>query len=336
MTKHVMKNPNHLVFKDDFSRFYEVFYVIFADISADKKRKTGYWLRYTLLNPGDPHPGCGSALWAGISGNGIELAISQDFQEQEIEAATGGLGRGLGLKIGDQGSIRPGAANGKVESGGHVIEWDLEWTGAQARDTGMHPLLASLLEPGMGMRIPYPRAEFSGIVTVDGVRHIIDRAVGHQAHHWGKRKVPGWAWGHACMFDEDKKAVLEILHPAMLPGRAITGPLFINLKSAGGEQRFAGFAREGITCSYEPGRWIFGLSTLGRKLKVEFNSNRDDKNNVLEFLYLSPSYKRALCSNAPVARVYLEVWERSYKKLLGWNRVMDMEGWGTAEITRPL
>jgi len=319
-----VRNPNQLVYAGGAGPFYEVFYLIFNDPEAGH----GFWLRTTLLNPQDAHPASGPALWAGFCDRENperNLTLDRAYPGAAVQPGPDGEGLTVGTA-----AIGAGRAQGEIEGQGRSIAWDLTYEGQLAEDMCVHEGLARKLEPRVGARIPYPRALFSGTVTVDGETIAIDRLVGHQAHHWGQRKMPAWAWGHACDFPDEPGAVVEVLHPSFTGG-PITGPLFCNARLGGRDWKLWELGREGATRVYMPGHWRFRVARGNRKAEVTFTAEPD---TMLDFLYFSPRYAESRCRNSPLCRVSVALSERG-RRFGAWSEVHRADGWGTAEVVRP-
>ena len=157
---------------------YEVWYLVVAG---------RFWLRYTLRVPSDPAGEGECALWL-VSFEGTPVARRELFPLELFRASAGGWP----IEVGP-GSLSGRSARGEVEG----ARWELELTPHAEPFAYAHPLVRALRVAKTELVCSVPALTVSGVIEVDGVRHSLDRAPGHQAHVWGSRHAQRWGWAHA-------------------------------------------------------------------------------------------------------------------------------------------
>jgi hypothetical protein len=280
-------------------RFYEVWYFIFVDRATGD----GFWIRYTLLNPLAADPAAGATLWFGYTSAADpdrNLAISRTYQ---APAFTIGRDR-FAVGIGDA-TLREGAFAGGFEAHGRRVGWDLTYTPAPTPHYFFGPLLRRVAEWRSSATVPNPQIELEGTVRIDD-RMLRVGGPGHQAHHWGSERAPHWLWAHCSAFAEDKRAIVELLAPALPGGVTLT---FVTLHTAAGT----------IACtdavdllrnhsSAGLGFWQF-TGYHGRTRVVA--DIRVDPRQVLKFVYTSTDMRPSDCWNTQVGDCLVRVYERA-------------------------
>ena len=290
--------PNRVRFDGLAQRFYEVWYFIFND----SRTGDGFWIRYTLLNPLDSNPSAGGTLWFAHTRKSDprrSIAIRRDYGRDGLDASPGATE----IRIGGA-TLREGAFRGELEAEGHRVSWDLHYDPGSEPHFYFGTWLRRLAESRTSVTLPNPQIFLSGTVTIDGESLPIDRAVGHQAHHWGVQRASRWLWAHCCAFEEDESAILELLAPAGPGGISFT---FVRLHTARGRFFADGLASIANRSVASLGAWRFeGLSTDHRiiaDLTVE-------PRFVQRFVYLSTDYRASECWNTQVADCLVRVFTR--------------------------
>ncbi|MGH7803089.1 MAG: hypothetical protein ACREQJ_01975 [Candidatus Binatia bacterium] len=309
--------PNRVRFDGTARRFYEVWYFIFNDsVTGD-----GYWIRYTLLNPLDDDPAAGGTLWFAFTDRddgGRGVAVKSRFPRESLNVAPGEFR----VRIGGA-SLEDGRLAGGFSADGHEIAWDLAYEPGGEPHFYFGESLRRLTEARSSVTVPNPRIELRGTVTIDGRRAEIARAIGHQAHHWGVEQSPRWIWAHCCDFEEDDRAVLELLSARGPAGVTAT---FVNLYTkdravlcSGPRSLLRNRATSGL------GYWRFeGTASEGR-IVAEI---RVDPADVRGFVYTATDYRRSECWNTQVGDCLVRVYEPSGALV----RVLRARGRAAAEI----
>jgi len=290
--------PNRVRFDGLAERFYEVWYFIFNEPASGD----GFWIRYTLLNPLDSHPSAGGALWFAHTRKADptrSIAIQRDFGRDGLDAAPGATEITVGGAL-----LREGALRGGFEAGGHRVAWDLAYDPNAEPHYYFGPWLRRIAERRTSVTLPNPQIRLSGTVTIDGETHAVDRAVGHQAHHWGVRRAASWLWGHCCAFDEDESAVLELLAPEGPGGIPFT---FLHLHTARHRYFADGLSSVAHRSVATLGAWRFEGLTAEHRIVVDVSV---DPRFVQRFIYLSPDYRKSECWNTQVGDCLVRVFSR--------------------------
>ena len=190
-----VKNLNAVYSSLAMRRRYEVWFLRLglADGSG------AWWFRYLLLNPG--HSGCKDnpagmpvQVWATWFPRGARpQSFIQGFSMEGLHLSERRAGPFF-LEAGKN-RIDDDSCSGSIESGGHRVEWQLNYRS----DFGI-----TLSNKGwIGFsRSPHFNAEFAGEIRFDGMRFTgSPLGFGVQGHNCGYRHRNQWTWTHACFAD---------------------------------------------------------------------------------------------------------------------------------------
>lgn len=169
-------------------------------------RPLAFWIRYTVFSPlGHPEQTRGE-LWAiyfdGESGH--IRAVKQTVPISDCEFSPSRLD----VRIG-RATLNDQALDGSASSSTHTLGWSLSYAGSE-------PPLLLLPEryyrralPRAKVLVGTPNARFTGMLTVDGERIVVDDWRGSQNHNWGSRHTDRYAWAQVAGFDNAPEAFLE-------------------------------------------------------------------------------------------------------------------------------
>jgi hypothetical protein len=303
--------PNRVRFDGAARRFYEVWYFIFNDHASGD----GFWIRYTLLNPLDDRAEAGAALWFAHTCHADprkSIAIQRGFG-RDLEARPGSFE----VRIGNA-TLGEGHSRGGFEADGHSVAWNLRYQPSPAPHYYFDEPLRRLSARRTSVTLPNPQIFLTGEVTVDGETMLVERASGHQAHHWGVERAPRWLWGHCCAFEDDPPAVLELLAP-QVPGGAQLA--FVSLYTSGRRYRATGLRSilRNRACG-GLGFWHFEGVTREHRVIADVTV---DPRYVQRFTYVSPSYRTSECWNTQVGDCLVRVYR-------GERLELALRAYGTA------
>lgn len=169
---------------------YEAWYVTVAD----PRRRRGFWIRYTTLNPAAGVPTEGhSALWAFAfdhddpSANWGAKALFP-LRALRIES------RPFAVRL-QNAALSRDRCSGELHSERGSARWDLRWTSREPPFPFLRPrwqALSSVANIGA-----QPALTVSGTIEINGQIHTLEGAPGGQQHTWGSSHALSWNWGFA-------------------------------------------------------------------------------------------------------------------------------------------
>src|SRR5205823_2029444 len=121
-------------------------------------------------------------------------------------------GNALHVGIGDT-ELAEGGCAGEVEAGGHSLRRRLQFNDAPDAAQDVTP---GFLRPVARLRksgyvLARPHLSLTGAIEVDGQPLEFRGVRGLQAHLWGARRYPRWAWAHCSGFEEAPDTSLDLL-----------------------------------------------------------------------------------------------------------------------------
>ncbi len=292
--------------------------------------RRGFWFRYVVESPGgsdrdsQPH----AALWA--------AAFSRRFPEQNL-----GLKREYSIdrlaveeredsiiKIGD-GPFSSRKAAGRVDEGGHSIEWDLDYLPCESTYHHVSGAMLQLARPSSFVCSPNLDTRFSGRIVVDGEELVLDDEPGCQSHLWGRKHVDDWVWVHSNAFDRHPGTVFEGL--AARPRRAghMLPPVqSLYLRHRGEEHRFV---RLRLTEQWQRkmgiGYWSF--SAMNSRVYIE-GAAQCRLRDMLQAEYRDPDGERLYCINSEVANLKIRLFRRVHG--VRWRHIETIKSYATAHL----
>lgn len=200
------------------SRFQEVWYLKFTDQNDEK----GMWIRFTLLCSSNGYRRIAEA-WAVIFDQGVnprKLALKQTFPIDQFRLENGVI------SIGPNSHIDMHGTQGKIESKGHVISWNLNFSDVSPVTFDAVPkTLRSLGFKSLHVDTLSESLKVSGSVEIDGEHWDWKEASGMFAHHGGKNLGHSWAWGHCNQFIDESGKPVDVIFEGLNAHAKIAGPL---------------------------------------------------------------------------------------------------------------
>jgi hypothetical protein len=262
----------------------------------DPGARRAIWLKWTIW-AGDRAPDRALAeAWAvafgGAAGH-VATKTSVPFEQAQFEP------RNLGAIV-DGCRLSAGGAEGRVESGGRAIDYDLR---IESLDPPLVHLPAAWMYtasfPAQKIVSMMPNLRVSGRATVQGEVWALDAWPGMLGHNWGHAHAAPYAWGHCNAWDGEEDVVFEgfTARVRALPVAPVTALL---LRYRGKRYSLNGFASLARNAgSISPRRWSF--RGLGRRVELagELWADTDD---FVGLFYPNPDGTECYCLNTKVAR----------------------------------
>jgi hypothetical protein len=276
---------------------YEVYYLTVTE----PRTGVGLWIRYTMLAPDEGEPTC--ALWFVVTGP-RKLARKQTLPIRLLRAHTDPFE----LRVGEA-WLNDRGMGGAFED----VEWELRWDSQAGAYEHIHPLLRRVAQTILVL--PHAELSISGHVAFAGERLQFEGARGGQAHLWGSKHAPRWAWAHCNEFTTSESdaaggvfvdgvsAVVSRLGAQIGPNTPVVGRIDgQDFRSTSPARVIANRSR------FEVGHWRFEAIAGARKLIGEVEVDRD---LLVGVTYQDPDGEPAYCYNSEVASMRLEILERA-------------------------
>ena len=211
------------------------FYESYFQRANHPTRPLAFWIRYTIFCPkGRPNDAIGE-LWA-IYFDGernTHVVAKSEFPVGQFVFSREGLNARIGEAI-----LEPGGLQGRAESRGHRIDWDLSYKDGQRPLFLLDPWLYDFWFPKAKALVGVPLARYDGRLVVDGRDVDIDGWVGSQNHNWGSAHTDLYAYGQVAGFDHAADSFLEVSTARVKVGPLRT-PLLTTLVLRHGGEEFA-------------------------------------------------------------------------------------------------
>jgi hypothetical protein len=203
--------------------------------------------------------------------------------------------------------LEPDRARGAIESAALAASWELEFSdpGEPFHHLPYERLYETAL-PRTKFLSPYPRARFSGQVTVDGERIEIAAWPGMIGHNWGAEHAERWVWIQGSDLGGDGDSYLDIAAGRIKIG-PLTTPWVANgmLRLDGVEHRLGGFDRVFSTkLDEEPTSCRFQISGKEVKLRGLVSS---EARNFVAWVYADPKGPEHNTLNCSISDLALEI-----------------------------
>jgi len=278
--------------------FSETWYVVASEPTAG----IGVWLRYVVDR--DASGQLAPSLWGAFFDR---TDPRRTFALKNLLPAAAISRTEQSLKFGVA-ALEEEGCKGEVEGGGHSLRWRLAWESRAIGEKVIPGFLAPVARlRGSGFVLPHPAIELTGALEVDGKLLDLRAAPGSQAHLWGKKRWPAWAWGRCSAFADEPEAALELLSVQLPQGPFV--PLF-SLRYRGVLHRFAeapwiALSRSAVASP----SWHFSAedSTLAIDGVLHASSEQ-----FVEVQYQDRPGELHHCANTEVAEVELRVRSRVF------------------------
>jgi hypothetical protein len=317
-------SDNHCRWDGRSAPHYEVWFLTLNQCAEQR----GFWFRYVIESPSVARHAPSAALWGACFDRrnpdrnlGIKRLCS--IEEFEFENANR-----FNLKIAD-GLLSPDRACGRVDNGAHSIEWDLAFTPNEKTYHHITRAVASLARPSSFVCSPNLDTGFSGTITVDGRKIVIEDEPGCQSHLWGRKHAREWVWVHSNAFESHAGTVFEGL--AARPRRAgvVLPPIAsLFLRHRGEDHRFLRMRfKEQWKRKLGMGYWSF--SAMNPNLYIE-GVAQCRLRDMLQAEYTDPDSERLYCINSEVANLKIRLFRRV--RGLRWRHVETIQARATAHL----
>ncbi len=280
--------------------FYEAYFIVASDARAG----IGLWLRY--------------AVDVSVSGEVVPSVWGTFFDRNDRSrnvclqnrAPAAAIRRNESTVLGiGPAELGLSGCSGEVEGEGRSLLWRLQFG---EEDPNAFEVTPSFLKPvallkRSGYAFPRPQLKASGAIEVDGQPLELRAAPGLQAHLWGARRYPAWAWAHCSGFDEAPGSALDLLS-VQGPGGVFV-PLF-SLRYQGELHQFANLPWIALSRSRRASpAWHFSAEDATLAVDGVIRAELDD---MVEVEYQDPDGKLLYCSNTELAHAELRVRRRSF------------------------
>ena len=283
---------------------YEVYYLTLTDPGSG----IGLWIRYTMLAPLSGAPS--AALWfLAMDPNSGVIGRKQTFEIAQLEHSA----EPFELRIGDA-TLTDCGMRGAFDD----VTWDLQWRPGRSYEhvrRELRPIASTVLV------LPNADVAVSGTVSLPGSELALADVRGGQAHLWGRKHSPRWAWVHCNDFQtlhgEAARDTFVDGVSVFVPrfGREF-GPATPFVGRIDGEDFRSTTALRVITnrSTFALTGWRFEAVAGGRKLIGEVDADREQLAGVT---YHDPDGELAYCYNGETASMRLHVYERA-RQVGGW------------------
>jgi Tocopherol cyclase len=303
---------------------YEVWFLTLNHRASQR----GFWFRYAIEAPSARDQAPHASVWAATFERkkpDRNFGIKRNCAIEEFEFE--GRER-FSLKIADS-LFAPERAVGSVENDDHSIEWDLGFTPNEKTYHHITRAVTGIARPSSFVCSPNLDARFSGTITVDGRKIVLENEPGCQSHIWGRKHVDEWVWVHSNAFESHAGTVFEGL--AARPRRAgVTLPPVASLflRHRGEEHRFFRMRfKEQWKRKLGMGYWSF--SAMNTKLYIE-GVTQCRLRDMLQAEYSDPDAERLYCINSEVANLKIRIFRRV--RGLRWRHVETIQSRATSHL----
>jgi hypothetical protein len=301
---------------------YEVYYLTLTDATG-----TGAWIRYSMLAP---LPGSGRqaicSLWLVVTDPRAtptrKLARRVDFGIERLRSQP----EPFELYVAEA-----RLTDREMVGGFEDVAWALRWASPPTRHRHDSPLLRRLGAARSELALPHPDLAIEGQLTVGSRRLELSGARGQQAHLWGTKHAPGWAWVHCADFTSPEGQArpgcwIDAVS-VMLGGRGQGTPVLARidgreLRSASPWRVLSNFSVFSLT------GWRFEAAGGRMKVVGEVDADRDQLAGVV---YHDPDGELTHCYNSQTASMRMHLYERAPRGG-GWRHAAELTAPGRAHF----
>jgi hypothetical protein len=262
----------------------------------DPGARRAIWLRWTIWASDRAPDRALAEVWAiAFGGSAGHVATKTSVPFEQARFSPGALGATI-----DGCRLFAGGAQGRVESGGRAIAYDLR---IESRGASLLHLPATWMYapsfPSQKIVSPMPDLRVTGTVTVQGETWSIEAWPGMLGHNWGHAHAEPYAWGQCNAWDGGEDVGFEgfTARPRGLPLPRVTA---LVIRYGGKRYALNGFASLARNAGdISPRRWSF--RGLGRRVEVagELWADTDD---YVGLFYPNPDGTDCYCLNTKLAR----------------------------------
>lgn len=305
---------------------YEVWFLTLNHRASQR----GFWFRYVVESPigadNDSRPH--AALWAAAFNRRLPAQNLGLKREYSIDQIAFDEAENSNLRIGE-GLFSTCSAAGRVDSGGHNIEWDLSYVPCETTYHHVSRAVVQLARPSSFVCSPNLDTRFSGRIVVDGEDVVLDEEPGCQSHLWGRKHVDDWVWVHSNAFEKHPGTVFEGL--AARPRRAghMLPPVqSLLLRHRGEEHRFVRL-RLAEQWQRKMGMGYWSFSAMNTRFYVE-GAAQCRLRDMLQAEYSDPDGERLYCINSEVANLKIRLFRRIHG--VRWRHVETIKSYACAHL----
>lgn len=300
---------------------YEVYYLS----ATDPDSGLGFWIRYTLLAPLEGEATCSLWLMAMDPQLGRTHAYKETLPVDRLEFEREPFKLSIGAaELSDYGMT------GTIGD----VSWDLSWQPTLPSYDPVHPLLRRAKLAKTMYVLSHPDLTVSGRLRIGGITYEVEAARGGQAHLWGLKHAPRWAWLHC---NDLRTEAGERCEGSFVDGVSVylnrmgreLGPATPFVGRVMGEDFFstrpAAVMRNGSEFGVDG--WQFQVRDGARGLRGSVTAPRAQ---LVGVTYADPDGEPAYCYNTEVASLRLDVLHRQRRRL--WTPVETLVSSGSAHF----
>jgi hypothetical protein len=265
----------------------------------DASGRQALWLKATILAGGDRAPL--AEAWAiGFDRELGHVAVKHVVPHAEARFSKYELDLSVGAVEMSEGKTR-----GKIQSGEHVIEWELEFDASGSPLVPYpHPKMYTGPFPSQKLVSPHPDTKFSGSYRVDGRETRVDGWRGMQGHNWGKRHTELYAWGHVNQWEDAEELLLEGVTARVKLGPVLAPPLTLLCVWHRGRRYELNETKTLLRArgTVSPRVWTFRSRGPDASIEGELRAETAD---MAGLYYENPNGEMTYCLNSKIARAEL-------------------------------
>jgi hypothetical protein len=285
----------------------------------DASGRCALWLKATILAGRDRSPV--AEAWAiGFDREAGHVGVKRvvphaeaRFSKYELDVSVGGI------------EMSEGKTRGKIQSGDHVIEWDLEFDASGAPLIPYpSPKMYTGPLPSQKLVSPHASTRFSGSYRVDGREVKVDGWRGMQGHNWGKRHTELYAWGHVNQWDDQEDLMLEGVTARVKVGPLLAPPLTLVCVWHRGERYELNQTKTLLKARGSISTRVWTFQSTGPDASVE-GELRAETEDMAGLYYENPNGEMTYCLNSKIARAELTLTPKGRPIVRATSRAAALE-----------